>query len=107
MLSPGGRDAATLVAGKPLGDRWIDVRWRVLLMTSDAMDTGRSTGSASHSRRGQRHETGRGRDPQLTPCLVPEKESGAVVGPARDVTHDGGSRVTGCPQGWESSWKAR
>lgn len=38
-LSPAVRDATTLVAGNALGEILIDVRVRVLLMTSDAIDT--------------------------------------------------------------------
>lgn len=46
VLSPDGRVATTLVAGNPLGEIWIEVRFRVLLMTSDAIDTGRRSRSA-------------------------------------------------------------
>lgn len=52
-LSPAGRDADTLVAGKALGEMMIDVRFRVLLMTSDAIDTAGEERRVSAKRRGR------------------------------------------------------
>lgn len=39
VWSPAVREANTLVAGNALGEMLIDLRFRALLMTSDAMDT--------------------------------------------------------------------
>lgn len=37
--SPCCREAVTLVAGKPFGETWIELRRLLLLITSDAIDT--------------------------------------------------------------------
>lgn len=62
-LSPAGRDADTLVAGNALGEMMMDVRFRVLLMTSDAIDTAGEERRVSAERRGQgRRQQGQRRD---------------------------------------------
>lgn len=62
-LSPAGRDADTLVAGNALGEMMMDVRFRVLLMTSDAIDTTAEERRVSAERIGQdRRQQGQRRD---------------------------------------------
>jgi hypothetical protein len=59
VLSPAGRDADTFVAGNALGEMMMDVRFRVLLITSDAMDTTRGERWVSAQRGiGNRREQG-------------------------------------------------
>lgn len=72
--------------GKALGVIWIDVRDRLLLITRDAMDTGRTQKRSAEIKSQKVCET-------LTSILVPQKKGRALVGSARDVTHDEVSRA--------------